>query len=340
MSSSTGSSPPAASPNPREKDSKNGQVPRRPRVQNWPVATTTDTFALFVETLAASLDDHDARGDDLAARAYLSRSHFDRVVAATAGETPGRFRRRVLLERAAWRLLTSKGGLLGIALEAGYSSNEAFTRAFQRAYGIAPSLWRASPGQIFINSPNGVHFYPPGGLRLPARSKETSMDLVLKLVEHHIWLVGEMVARASRLTGDQLDAPIELSVEGVDDNPTMRSVLSRLVGQMAMWNASLAGSEYDFDIEKQESLASMQSRLGVAGPAFLDLVRQVAAEERWGDTFVDALCDPPRVFTYGGMVAHVLTYAAHRHTLVAGALYSAGVRDLEDDPMMWVADAV
>ena len=65
-----------------------------------------------------------------------------------------------------------------------------------------------------------------------------------------------------------------------------------------------------------------------------------ALDPRAGDTFVDALCDPPRVFTYGGMVAHVLTYAAHRRTLVAGALYSAGVRDLEDDPMMWVADAV
>lgn len=308
-------------------------------MHNERVTTAHDTFATFVETLAASLDDHDARGDELAARAFLSRYHFDRVVAATAGETPTRFRRRVLLERAAWRLLTAEGGLLGIALEAGYSSNEAFTRAFQRAYGVAPSLWRSSPGQTFINSPNGVHFYPPGGLRLPARSKETSMDLVLKLVEHHVWLVGEMVERASRLTGDRLDAPIEISVEGVDDNPTMRSLLSRLVGQMAMWNASMAGHEYDFDIEKDESIASMRPRLDVAGSAFLALVREVAAEERWGDTFVDALCDPPRVFTYGGMVAHVLTYAAHRRTLVAGALYSADVRDLEDDPMMWVADA-
>ncbi|MGH2610408.1 MAG: helix-turn-helix domain-containing protein, partial [Tepidiformaceae bacterium] len=93
------------------------------------MTTAHDTFATFVETLAASLDDHDARGDELAARAFLSRYHFDRVVAATAGETPARFRRRVLLERAAWRLLTAEGGLLGIALEAGYSSNEAFTRA-------------------------------------------------------------------------------------------------------------------------------------------------------------------------------------------------------------------
>ncbi len=324
----------------RPQVSKIGQEFPPSRVHNDRVATAHDTFATFVETLAAHLDDHEARGDDLAARAFLSRYHFDRVVAATAGETPGRFRRRVLLERAAWRLLNGEGSLLSIALEAGYSSNEAFTRAFQRAYRTAPSLWRTSPGQIFLDSPNGVHFYPPGGLRLPARTKETSMDLILKLVEHHIWTVGEMVERASRLTDAQLDTPIEISVEGIDDHPTLRSLLSRLVGQMQMWNASIAGRDYDFDVERDEGIASMRARLGTAGPAFLALVREVAAENRFGDTYVDILCDPPRVFTYAGMVAHVLTYAAHRRTLVAGALYSAGVRDLQDDPMLWVADAV
>ncbi|MEX0784048.1 MAG: helix-turn-helix domain-containing protein [Dehalococcoidia bacterium] len=304
------------------------------------MTTAGDTFATFVHAVASSLDDHEARGEALAASAHLSRYHFDRVVTAMAGETPARFRRRVLLERAAWRLRTSADTVLDVALEAGYSSNEAFTRAFRRVYRSGPSAWRRSPGQIFIDCPNGVHFYPPGGLSLPARSKETSMDLVLKLVEHHIWLVGQMLERASRLTGEQLDGPIELSVEAVDDNPTTRSLLSRLVGQMAMWNASMAGRDYDFDVEKDESIASMRSRLESAGAAFLGLAREVAAEDRWGDTFVDAVCDPPHVFTYGGMVAHVLTYAAHRRTLVAGAFYSAGVRDLDDDPMTWVADAV
>jgi AraC family transcriptional regulator len=98
--------------------------------------TSTDTFVTFVTTLADSLDDHGISGHDLAARAYLSRFHFDRVVSAASGETPGRFRRRVLLERAAYRLVTSGQGVLDVAVEAGYSSNEAFTRAFTRAYGV------------------------------------------------------------------------------------------------------------------------------------------------------------------------------------------------------------
>jgi AraC family transcriptional regulator len=76
---------------------------------------------------------------DLAAHVFLSRFHFDRVVSVVCGESPARFRHRVLLERAAYRLVASGQGVLEIALEAGYSSHEAFTRAFQRAYGARPS---------------------------------------------------------------------------------------------------------------------------------------------------------------------------------------------------------
>jgi hypothetical protein len=51
------------------------------------------------------------------------------------------------------------------------------------------------------------------------------------------------------------------------------------------------------------------------------------------------VCDPPMVFTYGGMIAHVLTFAAHRRTLVCGALADAGITDLgAGDPMGWVAE--
>jgi AraC family transcriptional regulator len=134
--------------------------------------------------------------------------------------------------------------------------------------------------------------------------------------------------------------PIELSVEGVDDEPTLRSLLSRLVGQMDMWNAAMEGRVYDFDVERDESLRSIRARLGGAGPAFVERVRAAIDERRLDETFVDATCEPPQVFTYGGMVAHVLTFAAHRRTLAIGALHSAGITDLgAGDPIRWVAEA-
>jgi hypothetical protein len=188
----------------------------------------------------------------------------------------------VLLERAAFRLLTSQEGLLDIAVEAGYSSHEAFTRAFSRAYGAAPSVWRTAPTRVQLDSPNGVHFHPPGGLRLPARTEVTSMDLLVKMVEHHVWLVGEIVDRAARLDDEALDR---------------------------------------------------------VGPTYLGHIREVSEQGRLDETFVDAICEPAEVFTYGGMVAHVLTFAAYRRTLAVQALDAAGIGDLGyGDPMRWVAE--
>lgn len=162
------------------------------------------------------------------------------------------------------------------------------------------------------------------------------MDLLTRMVEHHIWLVGEMIERARRLPADDLDKRIELSVD--DDPQTIRSLLSRLVGQMDMWNCAIANRDYDWSLEDHEDLNAMRDRFARVAPAFLSEVRDVVANGRLDETFVDALCEPAEVFTYGGMIAHVLTFAAHRRTLVALALKEAGIEDLGwGDPMKWVA---
>lgn len=313
---------------------------RRPAplpAQNRDMGTTRDTFAEFVDSLAAHLDEHEARGADLAARLYLSRFHFDRIVSAVGGESPGRFRRRVLLERAAYRLVTTGRGVLEIATEAGYSSPEAFNRAFRRAYGMPPSLWRVRPRRFQLDTPNGVHFHPPGNLRLPARTKVTAMDLLTKMVEHHIFLIGEMLDRACRLPLEEVDRPIELSVDA--GSHTLRSLLSRLIGQMDMWNCAIANRPYDWSVERGERIDAMRERLARVAPEFLAEVRDVIATDRLEETFVDALREPAEVFTYGGMIAHVLTFAAHNRTLVVLTLKKAGLSDLGwGDPMRWVAE--
>ena len=300
------------------------------------MSTAADTFAEFVEHLADALDDHGASPEERASRLHFSRYHADRMIRSVAGEPPQAFRRRILLERAAYRMVTTTAPLLDIAVEAGYGSHEAFTRAFARAYGVPPATWRKKPGHLQVPAPSGVHFHPPGGLRLPARDEVTSMELLTRMVEHHVWLTGEMVRLAERLTDEQLDRPIELDVD--DDRQTIRSLLSRLVGQMGMWNAAMATRDDDWSVEDHESLGSLRQRLAVEGPTYLSHVREVVTENRLDDTFVDALCEPAEVFTYGGMIAHVLTFAAHRRTLVALALAQHGVEDLGwGDPMTWVA---
>jgi AraC family transcriptional regulator len=298
-----------------------------------------DVFAAFVAVLAEALDEHAATGDELARRLNLSRFHLDRVVASVAGEAPGQFRRRVLLERSAFRLLTTDATILDVAIEAGYSSHEAFTRAFARAYGSPPGTWRHLRTDLYLDSPNTVHFFPPNGLRLPAREKATSMDLLVRMVEHHLWLVDQMLVRAAQLTDPQLDTRIELSVEGVDDEPTLRSLLARLVGQLDMWTCALEGRDYDWSAERGATVSGLRERLADVGPAFLTQVRRAGTEGRLDDMLVVCPGETVGVYTIGGMVAHVLTFAAHRRTLAVGALSGFGFSDLDSgDPIRWVGE--
>lgn len=304
------------------------------------VSTTTDTFGRFVDVIADGLDDPGLNGQDVASRAHMSRFHFDRVVTAAAGETPARFRRRIRLERAAYQLVARDDSVLDIAVAAGYGSHEAFTRAFVRAFGMPPSQWRRTPGRLQIEAPSGVHYHPLGGLRVPARRKVTGMDLLQRIVKHHVWLIGEILDRATRLDDEVLDRPIEISVEYLDDGVSIRSALSRLIGQLDMWDCAVAGRDYDWSVEEHESVSSMRTRLERAGSEFMTLVDDLVREGRLDESFVDALCDPPEVFTYGGMLAHVLAFGTTRRTVLIGALHSAGITDLgAGDPMHWVAES-
>lgn len=296
------------------------------RVHSVCMTTATDTFASFLTTLVDTLD---LTSEERARRLHLSRFHLDRIVSAQAGEPPERMRRRLLLERAAYHLAVSDQQVVEVALAAGFASHEAFTRAFSRAYGAAPTHWRREPTRTQIDAPTAVHFHPPGGLRLPTTTKVTPMDLLTRMVEHHIWLTGEMLERAGRLTDAQLDEPIDVSVGTIDDDMTMRSVLGRLVGQLAQWNAASSQRRHDWDAERTKSISTLRRELAEEGPTFLALVVETIDGERLDDTFLDVTCDPPRVFTYGAMIAHVLTFAAVRRVIVLGALEKHGITDLD-----------
>ena len=57
-----------------------------------------------------------------------------RALRELRGEAPGAFRRRLSLERAAWRLARG-ASVTEAGIEAGYEAVEAFSRAFTRAHG-------------------------------------------------------------------------------------------------------------------------------------------------------------------------------------------------------------
>lgn len=78
----------------------------------------------------------------LASVACFSAFHFHRIFRGLVGESLSEHVRRLRLERAARRLKYGSANILEAALEAGYDSNEAFSRAFRNLLGLAPSEWR------------------------------------------------------------------------------------------------------------------------------------------------------------------------------------------------------
>jgi AraC family transcriptional regulator len=122
-------------------------------------------------------------------------------------------------------------------------------------------------------------------------------------------------------------------VEGIDENPT----LPCCHGWSASWTCGTRRwpIAYDFTVEDHEGIPSMRARLAGSGSVFLGEVRDACDRRALDETFVDATGESPLFFTYGGMIAHVLTYAAYRRTLVTGALYTAGITEIQDDPLAW-----
>ncbi|TWP36210.1 helix-turn-helix domain-containing protein [Leekyejoonella antrihumi] len=296
-----------------------------------------DTLLQFAQQ---ALDDPGLSGDDLAAQAHLSRFHFDRIVSAAGGEPPGSLRRRLLLERAAYRLVhDAQCIVLDVAVEAGYGSHEAFTRAFARAYGRTPLQTRHNPPPTFrgleLAAPSGVHFQPPGGLRLPAPRKETGMDVIQQLVDHHVDSLTAVIGSARHLPDETLDRSIALSVEGIDDDPTLRGLLNGMVTQEEHWLSALRGG--DWPDESDRSIAGLTRRHEVAGASFRTFVASAIEDSTMADTFIDTTCNDLATHTIGGTIAHVITFGAVRRTMAVGALWSAGIRDFDRaDPRPWI----
>ncbi len=80
---------------------------------------------------------------DLAAGAAASRSLLDERFRQLLGRSPIRYLTEWRMHLAEDLLATTDLGVVTVARRVGYDSEEAFSRAFKRARGLAPSHWRA-----------------------------------------------------------------------------------------------------------------------------------------------------------------------------------------------------
>ena len=82
--------------------------------------------------------------DEIAGVAGISRFHMVRAFAAATGLSVMRYVRVRRLSEAARALASGAPDILTLALDAGYGSHEAFTRAFRDHFGVTPEAVRSS----------------------------------------------------------------------------------------------------------------------------------------------------------------------------------------------------
>lgn len=269
-----------------------------------------------------------AKTQDLARRAYQSRTQFHRLFRNVVEETPAAMRRRLLLERAAYQLGHTGMSVTDIALDANYGSLEAFTRAFRRAFRTSPSIYRRMRHTHFhLPAPSRIHFFAPGS----STKGENDMDLFDRFAGNDSWHTRRLLEFAGALTEEQLDRPLPTVVELLpwrESNKTLRQLLENIIFTKEVWTAALSGAEMDMKgpPKSRRSPQAMLQRLEKTDDELHRIFSDIRNRSSWDDTFVDALCEPAETFTYGGVFAHIITFNAHRRLMALDALRQLGVQ--------------
>ena len=196
------------------------------------------------ELLDAVVDADNSDVGDMARSSFASEFHFSREVRRLTGESPAALRRRIMLERAAWRL---RGGerVAVVAADEGWSSAEVFSRAFSRSYGIPPS--RAVDTEFRLPSPNGLHFHPPQSLWLDSDGDTKEPDISALMVAHDIADTAYLIETAGELSKDQwLDeiSPGQVVLDWDGAEPSIGAVLGAIVWTKEVWLATIEGRDF------------------------------------------------------------------------------------------------
>lgn len=87
----------------------------------------------------------------------FSVTHFYRIFQAMVGDSVKRYIQKRRLSDAAIELIKSNKRLIDVAFEYRYNSQEVFTRAFSRAFGITPGRYRAEKNKLVLYQKANVH---------------------------------------------------------------------------------------------------------------------------------------------------------------------------------------
>src|SRR3984957_4575241 len=127
----------------------------------------------------------------------VSRYHLSRAFSASTGIGPAAYLRARRLSEAARALAQGAPDILAVALEAGYGSHEAFTRAFRQHFGLTPEQLRV---QAHLN---GINLQEP--IRMQQEMNKTTLTPP-RVVKGDAMLIFGLAARCPMLANPAIPA--------------------------------------------------------------------------------------------------------------------------------------
>ena len=161
--------------------------------------------------------------------------------------------------------------------------------------------------------------------------------LTEQLVEHDLDDIRALLELAKQLSDEDYRRPhlpgnTVLGFDGQDES--VADVLTHLVFTKEVWLAAIEGT--DFPPERADDVGTLLDRHDDAAARWLATVRDIDRRGAWDDRLIDALCDPPESFVMSSVIAHVLTFSAHRRQLARQLLRACGLEVDSGDPINWL----
>jgi hypothetical protein len=200
---------------------------------------------------------------------------------------------------------------------------------------MPPSAFAGSGRPVELDAPNGIHFHGPAGLTIPG-ARNVPDTFLARIVRQHLARARELLAAMEGLPEAELARELRPGFvafwfEGEEASAAVMA--ERLVYTLEVWVAAMAGEP----VPARDG--ELLPRFERAAREFARIAKRIRDRGAFGDAFVDALCEPPQSFTYGGVLSHVLAYGAVRREALAGVLRELGADVSYGDPIDWEGSA-
>jgi AraC-like DNA-binding protein/predicted transcriptional regulator YdeE len=183
--------------------------------------------------------------EDVADRLGYSPFHCTRWFHRVLGMSLRRYIGLRRLTVAAQALRDTDRGILRVALDCGFSSQEALTRAFRREWGCTPGSWRRQPVVIRLQPRRGA-LWPQDP------SKETIMNITAKNIETSFQSLPAQRFIGLRIDGatDYMDFWSKAAARGIDCH-TVEGALASLTAnaQIGGWYDQAGRKGYLYGVE-------------------------------------------------------------------------------------------